>query len=308
LFLLLLQQIKTPVIRLMFRYFSLLCLLLVCNLSLGQTQLQYNLRKGEVFTIKQEAVQKITQEMEGNTHEITSSLEGVLEFRVLSAGVSSYEMAVEFKDLRLYMYSSSEGELLDINASEIEEGDVQAKIFNSLLNVPIHIVLDRSGKILKVQGGDSLVDRMAAASGVEDGFTLDLMRESLGRDFGTEALTNSYEQITFIYPTRKISIGDSWDNEYEGKVSSSNHWTLDSVKGGHATIRGKAEVNMDLQEAAASMSLKGNRKTELSADLVSGFLLVMKVESHSRGYSAIRELGSGSIPTIVNSTITYKRI
>jgi hypothetical protein len=308
LFLLLLQQAKTPVIYPMSRYFLSIVSGLVFALSFGQTQLQYNLRKGEVFTIKQEAVQQITQDMDGNRHEITSSLEGVLEFRVLSVGGNSYEMAVEFKDLRLYMYSSSEGELLDIDASEIAEGDVPSKIFNSLLNVPIRIVLERSGKVLSVKGGDSLVSRMASASGVEDSFTLDLMKESLDRDFGTEALSNSYEQMTFIYPGREIRIGDSWENEYEGKISSSNHWTLDGLKGGHATISGKAEVNMDLQEQTASMSLKGNRKTELSADLISGFLVVMKVESHSEGFSAIQELGSTTIPTTINTTITSKRI
>jgi hypothetical protein len=197
---------------------------------------------------------------------------------------------------------------MDINASEIDEDDIQSKIFNSLLNVPIQIVLEHSGKVVSVKGGDNLVSRMASASGVKDSFTLELIKESLAQDFGTEALSNSYEQMTFIYPGRKISIGDSWENEYEGKISSSNHWTLDALQEGHARISGNAEVNMDLREAAASMSLTGKRKTELSADLATGFLLVMKVESQSKGYSAIGELGSKSIPTTINSTITYKRI
>lgn len=274
----------------------------------GQTTLQYNLRKGEVFTIKQEAVQQITQKMNGDIHEITNSIDGVLEFRVLDVRGDSFEIAVTFRDLRLYMYSSSEGELLDVNASETAEGDVQARIFNSMLNVPIRIVLDRSGDILSVSGGDSLVSRMADASGVEDIFTLELMKESLESDFGTEALSNSYEQMTFIYPNSKIRVGESWENEYKGKISSSNHWTLDSLKSGLAIIHGNATVVMDLQEGGASMSLKGRRKTQISADTASGFLLAMKVESFSEGFSAIPDMGSETIPTTINSTITYKRI
>jgi len=292
----------------MSRYISLLWFVLIVSPGFGQTTLQYNLKKGEVFTIKQEALQQITQELNGKTHEITNSIEGILEFRVLEVRDDSYEIAVTFKDLHLYIYSSSEGELLDVDASEIPEGDIQSRIFNSMLNVPIRILLDRSGDVLKVSGGDSLVARMANASGVEDHFTLDVMKESLERDFGTEALSNSYEQMTFIYPKVKICVGDSWENEYRGKISSSNHWTLDGLNGGHTTIHGNATVLMDLQEATASMSLKGRRKTEVSADTASGFLLAMKVESYSEGFSTIPEMGPESIPTTINSTITYKRI
>lgn len=282
--------------------------ILIAAFSYGQTSLQYTLRKGEVFTIKQEALQQITQEIEGSTHEITNRIEGILEFKVVGVHDTTYDIAVSFKDLQLYMYSSTEGELMDINATEAEEGDMQAQIFNSLLNVPIRIVLDRRGDILSVSGGDSLVARMANASGVEDIFTLELIKESLAKDFGSDALSNSYEQMTFIYPRNKIRIGESWENEYKGKISSMNHWTLNALKNGHATILGDAEVVMDLQDATASMSLEGKRKTELSADLASGFLLAMKVVSHSTGVSAIPQAGTKPIPTTIKSTITYKRI
>jgi len=292
----------------MSRYFSFLWFsLFICPLF-GQTTLEYNLKKGDVFTIKQEAVQQIIQQTDGDTQEITNSIDGVLEFRVLAVKKDSYEIAVTFKDLKLYMYSSSDGELLDINAADSPEGDIQARIFNSMLNVPIQIELDRSGDVLKVSGGDSLVARMANASGVQDTFTKDLMKESLERDFGTEALSNSYEQMTFLYPKNEIRIGDSWENEYKGKISSNNHWTLESIKGSQATIRGDASLAMDLQEDSASMSLKGSRTTKLSADTTSGFLLAMKVESHSEGFSAMPQLGTDPIPTTIISTITYKRI
>ncbi len=292
----------------MFRTLPFLLLALFLLPVRAQTSLQYNLRKGQVFRIKQEAVQQIAQEIEGTTHEITNSIEGILEFRVLAVRDETYELSVTFKDLQLYMYSSSEGELLDINAADTPEGDVQARIFHSILDIPIHIVLDRSGDVLSVTGGDTLVARMADASGVEDTFTRELMKESLERDFGSEALSNSYEQMTYIYPKNKIRIGDRWKNEYKGKVSSSNSWILNALQGGHASIQGEASVMMRLHDAASSMSLTGTRTTEISTELSSGFLLAMKVRSQSSGVSAIPQLGSDAIPTTIRSTITYKRI
>lgn len=302
------RQANLPVKRILFLLIFVVFGPFSIHSSGAQTSLQYTLRKGEVFTIKQEATQHITQELEGEVHEITNTMEGILEFRVLSEHEGTYEIAVTIKDLQLYMHSSTEGVLLDVNASEGADGDMQSRIFNSLLGVPIRIELDRCGDVLRVSGGDSLVSKMADASGVQDPFTLDLMKESLARDFGSEALSNSYEQMTFLYPRNKIRIGESWENEYYGKISSNNHWTLDALAGDQATIHGRSRVVMDFQEASASMSLTGSRTTEVSTDLSSGFLLAMKVESHSEGFSAVPAMGSASIPTTINATVTYKRI
>jgi hypothetical protein len=65
---------------------------------------------------------------------------------------------------------------------------------------------------------------------------------------------------------------------------------------------------MELQDDASSMALEGNRKTEVSTDMATGFLLAMKLESQSQGVSTIPQLGGRSIPTSMTSTITYKRI
>jgi hypothetical protein len=292
----------------MFRPGIFILLFLPVSSLFGQEILEYKLAKGDVFNIRQEAVQEITQEMDGTTYEITNSIEGTLEFRVLGLRDSTYEIAVTFKELNLYMASNTDGVMLDVKAGQASDEDMQSRIFNSLLNVPIHILLDRSGDVLEVTGGDSLISRMAIASGIEDTPTLNIIKESLSRDFGTEALSNSYEQMTYIYPKSKINIGDSWQNEYSGKISSRNQWTLDGMKAGRAAIHGAASVSMNLTEDTASMQLSGERKTEISTDLSSGFLLAMKVESHSSGFSILPQLGSSEIPTTIKSTITYKRI
>lgn len=295
-------------VNIMFRPCFFIFLVLTSSVVFGQATLEYNLAKGDVFTIRQEAVQEITQEMDGTTYEITNSINGTLEFRVLDQRDSIYEIAVTFKDLNLYMSSNTDGVMLDIKAGEVSDENMQSRIFGSLLNVPIHILLDRSGDVLQVDGGDNLISRMASASGIEDTLSLSIIRESLRQDFGSEALSNSYEQMTYIYPKTKIQIGDSWQNEYKGKISSHNQWTLDGLKAGRASIHGDASVVMNLSEDTARMQLAGNRKTEISTDLSSGFLLAMRVESNSRGFSILPQLGGNEIPTTIKSTITYKRI
>ncbi len=141
----------------------------------------------------------------------------------MDKNTDTYAIDVMFKDLNLKMTSSIQGELMNVHAKEFEEDDVQSKIFNSLLDVPIQIVLANNGDILEVNGGDSLVVKMANASGVEDEFSLNMMKNSLKKEFGSEALSNSYEQLTYIYPDNGITVGDSWKNDYAGKLTGSKH-------------------------------------------------------------------------------------
>lgn len=114
--------------------------------------------------------------------------------------------------------------------------------------------------------------------------------------------------MTFIYPENKVKVGDTWKNEYQGKMQTENTWTLDSLAGKRATISGTANVVMDIKEPASTMNLIGTQKTSIIADLSSGFVINMKVEGLSEGTSQITQMGNQEIPTTIKSTITYRLI
>ena len=289
-------------------HFLLFLIVFVAMGTYGQTRLQYNLSKGDIFTVKQQAQQIITQELDGATHELTNVIDGILEFKVLGMVNNNYEIALTFKDLNLRMSSSIQGELMNVEAKNVVEDDMQSKIFNSLLNNPVYIVLSKTGDILEVNGGDSLVVKMAEASGLEDEFSLNMMKKSLEKEFGSEALSNNYKQMTFIYSPKKIQVGDTWESEYSGKLNTKNTWTLETLTDTNATISGIADVVMNVIEPAATMKLKGTQKTEITVDLASGFIRKMKVEGSSKGSSTMTQMGDQEIPTTIKSTITYELI
>ncbi|SDL87874.1 DUF6263 family protein [Kriegella aquimaris] len=274
----------------------------------GQLTLEYKLNKGDIFTIKQNAQQIITQNLDGATHELTNTINGVLQLKVLNQEEDNYNMELIFKDLNLKINSSIQGELMNVNAKEVTAEDVQSQIFNTLLDNPVQMTLSKTGDILEVRGGDSLVLKMANASGLTDAFSLNMMKKSLEKEFGSEALSNSYKQLTYIYPSKKIKVGDTWENEYLGKLSAKNSWTLKSLTDSTASISGKAEITMDIKEPTTTMKLTGKQETEITADKTSGFIQKMKVEGESEGTSTIVQMGDQEIPTHIKSTITYELI
>lgn len=270
--------------------------------------LQYNLSIGDVFTIKQDANQVITQEIDGATHEITNTLMGIIEFKVKGDNANTYNIDVMFKDLNLKMISSIQGELMNVSAKIYEENDAQSKIFNSLLDVPIHIILSRTGDILEVNGGDSLVSKMAVASGLEDEFSINMMKKSLEKEFGSEALSNSYKQLTYLYSASPVQAGDSWKNEYTGKLLAQNTWTLNEISEVSANIGGKAIVVMDVVEPASRMKLNGTQNSSVITDITTGFVKKMTVHGQVEGSTTMTQMGDQEIPTVIKSTIIYELI
>ena len=291
------------------KYFAPLLFLLLFNHSiLGQNKLEYNLEKNAVFTIKQNAQQIITQELDGASHVLTNEINGVLEFTVIDKIKDSYELSMVFKDLNLKISSSIQGELMNVQAKEIKEGDIQSKIFNSLLNNPVEMILSKTGNILEVKGGDSLVTRMTKASGLEDDFSKNMMKKSLEKEFGSDALSQSYEQMTFIYPTTTVNVGDSWKNKYEGKLSTDNTWTLKELGENKTVITGTANVAMNITEPATTMNLNGTQNTLILANANTGILIKMTVEGETKGVSTMTQMSDQEIPTTIKSTITYELI
>jgi len=142
---------------------------------------------------------------------------------------------------------------MNVKAKEVDEGDVQSQIFNSLLNTPVQIILSKTGDILEVNGGDSLVTKMANASGIEDDFSKNMMKKSLEKNFG----------------------------------SAKNTWTLISIDEVNALINGMADVTMETSDLGTIMNLTGKQTTEIKTDAVSGFIQSMIVEGQSEGVTTI---------------------
>ena len=286
-----------------------LFLFVLCNLSLfAQTKLEYKLNVGDTFIIEQNAFQTIVQEVDGATHELTNEMNGLLEFKVVADRDTTYAIALAFKDLNLLMNSSIQGELMNVKAKNVTEDDMQSQIFNSLLDTPVELILSKKGDILEVNGGDSLVTKMANASGLEDDFSKNMMKKGLEKEFGSEALSNSYKQLTYFYSDSIVNIGDTWKNEYSGKLNAKNIWTLKAIDSTNATITGNAEVIMEANESGTVMNLTGTQATEIQTDVANGFIIKMVVEGQSEGVSTMTQLGDQKIPTKITSKITYELI
>lgn len=285
-------------------------LFLICfpGVLSAQNTLEYELRKGDVFTIEQKAEQHITQSLDDTSHELTNRVSGVIQFQVMEQSDSTYLLEFMFNDLIFKIESSLQGVLLDVHAGEPEARDAQAAIFNALLNTPVQMKLSRQGKILEVVGGEQMISKVLEKSGLPEGFSRNVLKKSLEQQYGSEALAESYEQMTYFYPGKPVDKNDQWANRYKGKLEAENTWTLDSLTAERTYISGKANILMTTDEPSNSMRLKGKQQTTVIADRKTGFIREMSVRSDAEGVSTAAQMGSVEIPTTINSIVTYRLI
>lgn len=292
----------------MYKLFALLIFLLFCPLSHGQSALEYSLKTGDKFVIQQDAEQLVVQEFDGYTHELNNKINGILEFVVSGVDSEIYEIDMIFRDLGMKISSNIQGEIMNIRAAELVESDPQSRIFHSLLNVPVKILLDKRGHVTSVRGGEKLVEKMTEASGITDSISKQALRESLAGEFGSVALSNSFEQMTYIYPDKDSVQDSSWKNEYRGKLSAMNQWTLEKTSDSINQIVGSANIRMNITDPGTTMLLTGEQQTHIKADVNTGFIIEMSVEGMASGTAMSENSGDLEIPTTISSTTTYKQL
>ena len=275
---------------------------------LGQERLAYNFKAGDFFRIKQNAKQHIFQDIDGYKQEIINDLDAVFSFEVTDVRESNYIIQLAFVDFGMKMSSPTMGaELMNVRASEPKPEDIQSMIFSGLLGQQLEMVMRKDGKILEVKGGDALIDNMITKAGIVDEVTKNQMRLSLGNEFGSESLAHSFEQMTYFYPASAIN-GDTWSNEFSGKLSAKNTWKLDNSTADGMDISGKALITMLTASNGTEMSLSGTQSTTIRVDASNGFLKTMESESSVEGISKSAQLPGKEIPTTIQSTISYELI
>ncbi len=284
-------------------------ILLLFSLAVtGQNALGYKLESGNSFTIEQRALQDITQELETGTQVITNDIKSIMEFRITAKEDTLYLIDVEFKDLKMLMSSDLYGELMNVDTSNPKENDIQSKIFQSLIGQKVSIKMTSTGKIHEVNGGDQLIENMVNAAGFEDDFTRDLLSASLSKDFGSEALSKSYEQMTFFYPREAVDVGDSWNTQFEGKLASNNTWTLSAMSEAASEINGNSESVLSIQDDQTTMELSGSQNSVIIIDPLTGLFRTMEVKGEYQGFSIIKQLGDQEIPTKIEMSLSYQLI
>lgn len=276
------------------------------NALIAQKTLKYNLKEGDTYKITQQANQLITQQIEGSSHEITNELTGFFNFKVVGVDEMGFDIILNFQNFTLKTNSSIQGVLMDVNAKKLVEGDIMSEMFHAIIGYELSMRMTTNGSILYVKGGDELITKMISAASIEDEFNLNLMRKSLTNEFSSKGLADSFEQMTFFYPDTKVTINDTWENTYNGKLSANNTFKLEKIDTNTISISGNASIVINTEESGAIMSLSGSQESFIETNTKTGFIKKTMISSFLEGNTVMTQISNSEIPTTIKSTTTYK--
>lgn len=287
-----------------------LALLLVFISSLGlnaQHMLQYDLKINDVFNLEQRAKQHIIQDLNGVDQVIDNNLKSSMQFKVVNVQPDLITLEMVFKHMAMTMSSPSLGELLNVDTSSGDVGDLTSTMFRGTLNIPVTIIMERTGKIRSVTGGEHLIASMFKAANITDEAAIEANRAHFEKQFGSAALSNSFEQMTYFLPAKPMKVGDSWQNFYQGDLESKNKWTLTARTSDTFSVAGNADTTMSNIDENVMMVLTGSQKTSIEANPKTGLFNNITVEGVYSGDTQVKA-SNMNIPTKISSTITYKRL
>jgi hypothetical protein len=287
------------------KHLILIILLVITSNVTAQKTLEYRLAVGDAFTVLQEAKQHITQDINGVDQIIENDLVGVMRFEVVKATKDNYTLSMTFKRLKMLMTSPSLGELSNSDTDSADSSDVTNMLFKGLLNVPVTIIMEKNGKIQSVTGGDKLIANMFLSAGIDQPEIIEASKGQMEKQFGSEALSNSFEQMTYYYPADAISVGDEWTNSYNGNMSAKNKWKLNESTSKIVNISGTANTTMSTIDENVMMTLTGTQNTIVIINPKNGLFKEVTVTGENTG-DTIVQAQNMTIPTHITSTITYK--
>lgn len=288
------------------KFLILTFILAISSISVAQETLKYRLSVGDNFTVEQEAKQHITQDLNGTEQIIENNLIGVMYFEVVEATPENYTLTMSFKRLKMLMSSPTLGELSNSDTESDDSTNVTNMLFKGLLNVPVTIVMEKSGKIKSVTGGDKLISAMFESAGIDQPEIIAASKGQMEKQFGSDALSNSLEQMTHFYPVdATVSVGNEWTNSYTGNMSAKNNWKLENYSKEAITISGTATTTMSTVDENIIMTLTGTQKTTVVANPNTGMFSQVTVVGENAG-DTLFQAQNMTIPTTIKSTITYK--
>lgn len=275
----------------------------------AQNILEYHLKVGDSITVFQKATQDILQEINGTKHELKNIIESDYTFIVSQKTDSTYIINFNFERFKMVTTSNLYGEVININTkNSISKDDVQAQVFLGMIGIKLKMELLKSGKIKSVSGTDKMIANMIAKAAISDELSKQVMIESMKKEFGNKSLMQSFEQMTYIYPNKKVKIGDTWVNNYKGDLNAKNTWKLNALNEKTLELSANGDITMSTKEDNVSMTLKGKQQINVTANKTSGFIKDMVVTQTATGISMVDQMADVNIPTTITSTITYKTI
>ncbi|MDP8225630.1 MAG: DUF6263 family protein [Candidatus Lernaella stagnicola] len=244
----------------------------------GTIQPRLDLKEGQAFHGSVTQVQNITMTMMGMTIEQSRTSEFLVTLRVKSVAGGEAEVEYTFDDAS--MSSTTRMPEMDNNVQD----NAADKIFEALKGFTFTVVLRSNGEVVRVEGGDRMVDVLVDAIPGQDPASRAMLAKEMRKVMSDETLRDMMLPSMSVYPDQAVRVGESWAKTFDVKAGfphRANHTiTLSQVEKNMAKLNGRSEIvpleggsTMEFLGMKLTMEMKGLETYEASMDLRTGMVM-----------------------------------
>jgi hypothetical protein len=290
-------------------------------LSAKKYNLEYNLKKGDSYTVRNLIEMNIGQEIQGQPFDINMSMDMSVNYEIADVSKGLITMKVKYEEFAMTM-GMPQGNISFSSSDEpAEEGTPEAifqKLFSSFNGKSFTVKMNSKGVVNEVDGINKIINGMLEdiveiASPENKDKAQSLVNEYFKEFFNNEKFSESMEQMTAILPDGKVEIGESWfkdfNTELMQKMNMKNKYTLLNADNDTYTLDISSNVDMVNNMGMINQEISGKQTGSILLDKKSCWIKSGLFEMQAEGVSKVESNGQiMEIPMTMDMMLKYETI
>jgi uncharacterized protein DUF6263 len=277
--------------------YILLLALLITNIAQAQYHLGLNLVNGSSYFQRVAATLTIDEDINGQKLDINSTISAVMSFKVLGKSGSDYDLLCAYTEMGMTM-KTPDGDVSFSSVKPADEKDVFSKILKNMINHQFHVTMQENGMIKEVKGIDSLWSNLMNDFPDLDETKKIQIVDQLKQSYGENSVRGNMEQLTAIFPDKKVNINDQWQNTVQLKTTMTgqqvNHFRLTAYNAQFAEIENHGDIKTNDTETqvngmAAVYHLSGPTDSKIKIDTKTGWIIEAEIHQDLKGNVEIKD-------------------
>ena len=280
--------------------------------SSPKVDLKLNLENGKSYLMAYQADMKMNQKIMGMSIDVIMKVDMELLFKTIGFDKdSNYIMETTYQTMNYKM--NAQGQNIEFGTDKISKDSIMNKVFSLFKGKSFTMVFDKRGKIIDVQGFDSIMSSLFENNLVEDSSKMKEVKELFNKNFGEESIKNNFSSFFGYFPEKGVSIGEKWnnkitinsmfafnvDNQYEFIDSKDNLYNI-GIQSNIKTDLKKS--TMEVQGMEMKFDLKGTQSGFIKIDQKTGWIKESEIKQKIVGDA---RMSKSEIPGGGNFTIPY---
>lgn len=272
-------------------------ILAACTKVPEKTELKFDLKKGETYTLRTATKSKLTLQIQGEPQLISQNSEVDFKFKVknIEPDGNAY-ILVRFN--KFIFNQQGNTKTIDYNSTKkTEDLQIETLGFTALAGKTFEISLSPVGEVKIIKGVYDIINETMEQINIQEESLKENIKNNLISQYGNEALKEMLENLLKFRPDIQLAVGESWDKktiQLRGTpMEIDSRFTLKENTAEIATIAVASTIKSKegtQNNENMNYSFSGKQTGEIQIDKDTGWIILSTINQNYTGYLIVKNM------------------